>query len=165
MKSAHILTPTPIKGSWRPPSIDALKGVVEDSPRGSFLSWRVVFHPGVLFRRFVSQPGVFQQRAGVGLPGGLQGLRCSSFRMNLAFGTIQPDEYDNMIEEAKSRNPEISIKRLSIPKEIICPSESQDDSDVSRRERKGDDAVVTRSGRMIKTPTRYQSLETDKNDD
>ena len=25
---------------------------------------------------------------------------------------IQPDEYDNMIEEAKSRNPEISIKRL-----------------------------------------------------
>ena len=78
---------------------------------------------------------------------------------------IQPDEYDNMIEEAKSRNPEISIKRLSIPKEIICPSESQDDSDVSRRERKGDDAVVTRSGRVIKTPTRYQSFETDRNDD
>ena len=78
---------------------------------------------------------------------------------------IQPDEYDKMIEEAKSRNPEISIKRLSIPKEIICPSESQDDSDVSRRERKGDDAVVTRSGRMIKTPTRYQSFETDKNND
>ena len=88
MKLAHILTPTPIKGSWRPPSIDALKGVVEDSPRGSFLFWRIVFHPGFLFRRFVSQPGVFQQRAGVGLPGGLQGLRCSSFRMNLAFGTL-----------------------------------------------------------------------------
>ena len=78
---------------------------------------------------------------------------------------IQPDEYDKMIEEAKNRNPEISIKRLSIAKEIICPSESQDDSDVSRRERKGDDAVVTRSGRVIKIPTRYQSFETDRNDD
>ena len=78
---------------------------------------------------------------------------------------IQPDQYDKMIEEAKSRNPEISIKRLSIPKEIICPSESQDDSDVSRRERKGDEDVVTRSGRVIKTPTRYQSFETDRNDD
>ena len=79
--------------------------------------------------------------------------------------SIQPDEYNKMIEEAKSRNPEISIKRLSIPKEIICPSGSQDDSDASRRERKDDDTVVTRSGRVIKTPTRYRSFETDRNDD
>ena len=67
---------------------------------------------------------------------------------------IQPDEYDRMIEEAKNRNSEISIKRLSISKEIISPSEYQDESDVSRRERRDDDTVVTRSGRVIKTPTR-----------
>ena len=78
---------------------------------------------------------------------------------------VQPKHYNKLVEEAKSGNPKISIERLSIPKEIICPPESQDESDISRREKKSNDVMVTRSGRMITTPTRYQSFETDKNDD
>ena len=69
-----------------------------------------------------------------------------------------------LVEEEKTGNPKISIERLSIPKEIVCPPRFQNESDISRRERKGNDVTVTRSGRIIKTPTKYQSFETDKYD-
>ena len=77
---------------------------------------------------------------------------------------VQPNDYNKLVEETKSGNPKILIERLSIPKELICPPKFQDESDISRMERNSNDVMVIRSGRMIRTPTKYQSFETDKYD-
>lgn len=41
--------------------------------------------------------------------------------------TVLPTDYNKLVEEARSENPKISIERLSISKEIVCPPRFQNE--------------------------------------
>ena len=74
--------------------------------------------------------------------------------------TVVPADYSKLVEDGKYRNPKVSIERLAIPNEIICTPKTQNATNDAREEKKGNDITVTRSGRTIRTPVKYQSFET-----
>ena len=73
--------------------------------------------------------------------------------------TVVPTDYSKLVEDARYRNPKVSIERLAIPNEIVCTPKTQNATNNAREDRKNNGVTVARSGRIIRAPTKYQSFE------
>ena len=74
--------------------------------------------------------------------------------------TVVPIDYSKLVEDVRYRNPKVSIERLAIPNEIVCTPKTQNPTNNVGEEKKSTDITVTRSGRTISTPMKWQSFET-----
>ena len=72
--------------------------------------------------------------------------------------SINNNEYESLVEDAKNKISKVTLPRLSLPEEFAGPSRKEENStDVQTIGKQDDDTTtITRSGRKSRMPARYQ---------